>query len=480
MTAIVRNEFRVFNVKTFKEKFGTTQNLYVGIGKPYFWDLTQNTDVAPDLPLNTPIGTERDWEDLMHLKQVNPVDISFGVFKETWTPNTKYDAYRHDWDGTRSSVYNGVNPYSVQPADLSKAKYYVVTQNYNIYICLKQSKINGIVQPSTQNPETGVPVGVNTGIVKTLDGYYWKFIANTSQSNIVKFSTDTYHPVSTVTSGVGPYADQWTSQQNSANLKRGVYVINVLNGGTWGFNGGNSGTIAFPSANIVVKGNGNGIAGTVTFGPSGYVQSIEVTNPGTGYTHLTMTIEGNNHDFTYEPIYSPAWGLGADPVYDLNAYNVIVNTVFNASEGGIFTTTNEYRKICLLANPFDYSTTNICTAQLRDATTTLTVAGTTGPSTFLPDQIITGTVSGAKARVVDWNSTTNKVRIIRTVNENYDQAGAGNSFTVGDGVASGVSVTTVTPPTVQPYSGQLIYTEYRQPITRTTGQSENVIIVLEF
>lgn len=482
MTAIVRNEFRVFNVTTFMGIFKSGSHLYMGVGRPQFWDLVQSNDVAPPIPLNTPTGTERDWEDMMHLKLVNPADISTGVFKEMWTPNTKYDAYRHDWNGSRASVYNGSNPFTPTPGDLSQAKYYVITQNYNLYICMKQNVVNGIVQPSTENPESGVAVGTNTGLFKTADGYYWKFIGITTPSDVIKFSTDTYHPVETLTAAPGindPYYSQWLNQVNSRKYKRGVYVINVQTAGS-GYNAGSAGTVSFPSANITVTGNGTGIAGTVTFGPGGVVQSIEVTNPGTGYTFLNMQIAGGL-GFVPEPIYTPAWGLGADPVYDMSAYYAIVNVALNSSEGDVFTVANEYRKICLIANPTNYNSSALCTAQLRDATETLVLTGGGGPTGYLPDAVVTDSVTGAKGRIVDWDSATGKLRIIRTSDENYGLAGASAPFTVGSTVQSGTGViSSIITPTVQPYSGRVIYSEYRTPITRSLGQTENITIVLEF
>lgn len=481
MTAIVRNEFRVLNVLSFINAFNTGSSLYLGIGRPYFWDLVSNTDIAPPVPENDIIGTDRDWEDMMHLKLVNPANISAGIFKELWTPNTIYDTYRHDWNGTRSSTYNGSNPYVPLPSDLSQAKYYVITSNYNIYICLKQSNIGGIPQPSTQNPETGTPIGTNTGIFKTSDGYLWKFVALTTPADFVKFSTDTYHPVETITVAPGvndPYFTQWTNQSNSASFKQGVYVINVVSSGS-GYNGGSAGIVSFPSAGISIVGNGINLSGTVTFGAGGTVQSIDITNPGSGYTFLSFNITGGN-GFVSDPIFTSSWGLGADPIRDLSAYYAIVNNQLNSNEGGIFTVTNAYRKISLIANPTNYNSSTVSTAQTRDATISLVLSGGGGGNGYTPSEIVTDSATGAKGVVVDWNSTTGILRIIRTSNENFGVTGASSGFANGSTVQPGTGViSTIVTPTIQPGSGSIIYTEYRTPITRSSGQSENLTIVLE-
>ncbi len=482
MTAIVRNNFRVFNAESFLNTFNTAGNsLYLGIGRPEYWDLVQNTDVAPPLPTNTIAGDALDWEDMMQLKLINPANISLGIFKEMWATNTKYDTYRHDWNGTRASVYNGVNPYYPTPADLSQAKYVVITSAYNIYVCLAQGIINGNVQPSTMSPDNGILVGSNTGMYQTSDGYLWKFIGVTTPADVVSFSTDLFHPIETLKTAPSvndPYYTQWTSQVNSANFKQGVYVINVLNGGS-GYNGGAAGTVSFPSASISILGNGTGLSGSVTFAAGGVVQSISITNPGSGYTYLTMNITGGT-GLSIDPIFTPSWGLGADPVRDTNGFYVIVNTVLSGNENGVFTVTNDYRKIVLIANPYNYASTTIATTQDLDATISLTLSGG-GSSGYLPDQVVTDSVTGAKGRVVDWNSTTGILRIIRTSNENAGIAGASASFAVGSTVQTGTGIiSSITSPTVQPGSGLILYTEYRQPIMRSSGQNENIILTMEW
>lgn len=440
------------------------------------------SDVTATPPENTVIGAARDWEDMMALKKINATDISHGIFREMWTPNTKYDTYRHDWNTNRSSVYNGNNPYVKTPNDLSEAKYYVINSNYRVYICLKQRIFNGNVMPSTDDPETGVAVGSNTGILKTGDGYYWKFVGVTTPADVVKFMTDLYHPVRTLTSAPGAmdYSyPQWTNQQSSKNFKQGIYAINVTSSGT-GYNGGVAGTVSFPSGSIAVRGNGSGLAGTVTFGSGGSVIDIEVTNPGSGYTHANIVISGGN-GFVPDIIYSPSWGLGADPVYDLCAFNLIVNTKLDSAEGnGDFTIANDYRKICLIANPTDYNTTTLSTSTTMDATTTLVLTNGGGDSAYLPDTVVTCSSTGAVGRVVDWNSNTGKLRIIRTSNENYNIVGANALFAAGGTVTPGSGVISgVTTPEVQAGSGQILYVENRRPITRALNQTESLTIVVE-
>jgi hypothetical protein len=486
MTTTIRNEFRVSNVTNFISSLSNGNNLYLGISRPEYWNIASASDAAPSIPQNNCYGVASDWEEMMQMKLISPSSMSNGMFKEIWAPNTAYDTFRHDWNGTRASVYNGPNNFVGLPADLSQAKYYVITSAFNIYICLKQSVVGGVVQASTQNPDTGTPVGSNTGVYSTSDGYLWKFIAVTTPANVVSFSTNTYHPASTIITAPGsndPYFPQWTNQLNSANFKQGVYVINVTAGGS-GYNSGVSGTVSIGSGtagSVTILGNGINLVGTMTFGSGGTITNINITNPGSGYTYMSIAVTGGS-GFTYDPIFTPSWGLGADPVQDLSAYYAIINSTLNSNEGP-FTVTNDYRKICLVYNPTTYSSSALATTQYLDATWTFQLQTGLAVGAYTSDEVVYDSATGAYGRVVDFNNTTGVLRIIRTSNENAGIAGASAGFAVGSTVAPGIGIIQtagIKTPTVQAGSGHIIYVEYRSPIARSLGQSENISLVVEF
>lgn len=481
MTAIIKEQFRHEYVNLFMNSL-SQDNIYLAIARPYFWNIATSSDSSTQIPYSTTKSTLEDWEDTLSLKRIFGSNMSAGVFRENWAANTKYDIYRHDWDGSIPSVYNGTNPIDGQPNSLNYAKWYVVTAQKDIYICLKQPKVAGVVQPSLYSPDTGVAIGT-TGCVKTVDGYVWKLVARTSPDDQATFMTNQYAPIKTL--AVAPtlgdhYYNQWTAQQTSANFKGGIYNIEILTGGT-GYNGGLSGTRnvtdAETDAEFKVIGNGTGMQFTVTYA-SGVITDIEVTNPGVGYTYAAVQASGGT-GATFLPIITPASGLGVNPASDLIATELIVGLELNSDEGGDFTVLNEYRKILLIKNPTEYGSTTVLTAATASAMTTLQLTGVT--STFDEDSVVTAP-NLAKGRVVDWNQATNDVRVIRTWNENAASIGANNEFLAGQVVTSTSGGTgtigAIVLPEVQKYSGTVIYSEYRRPITRSEGQTENIKIVL--
>jgi hypothetical protein len=367
-----------------------------------------------------------------------------------------------------------------------------LTTSSKIYLCLKQSIVGGVVQPSIYSPDTGVTVGGSTtGILKTADGYYWKFMAETSAADIVKFSSKYYHPVSTITVAPAPSADyynQWVSQVNSYSFRGGIYVINVLTSGL-GYNSGVAGTRNVTNAKtdteFKVIGDGTGLQYTVTYGASGAISAIEVTNPGTGYTHATITA-ATGTGAAFDVIFTPLSGLGADPATDLIARYLLVSLTLSDTEGGDFTVGNDFRKLVLVNNPTNYNSTTIATAATLNSLITLNVGTGIAAGDYPADSIITGSVSGAKGIVVDFDTTTGKIRVIRTHSENSGQLGANVSFQVSDtlvsspGTGPGHALTSVVDPTVSKYSGTVLYSEYRSPIARTPAANQDIKIIVKF
>ena len=503
MSAIIRDAFKVKSLQQFIATL-STNSLYLGIGRPYFWDTSAGSDSTTPVPYNTVKSVSNDWEDVYALKRIAITDAITGFFKELWEPNVKYDAYHHDWDGTRASVYNGKNVSVAMPNSIADVKCVVITPSYNIYMCLKQPVVNGEVQASVYDPDSGVAVGTNTTVVKTADGYFWKFIGVTSAADILKFSNKYYHPVETIAvepAPADPYYNQWLAQVRSAQFKGGIYTINVKTKGSgYTYNGTDAiagsrdighGTSAFTAEDdpeFKVIGDGIGLAYTVTYGALGTIDDITIVNPGYGYTHAVITARGGL-GATFDVVFTPKSGLGVSPVKDLVARYMILNTQLVGADGsGDFTVANDYRKLNLIYNPM-VDSTNIATASTIDASIRLTLTGTGMIQTSYPtDAIVQGVTSGARARVIDWNPTTKVLRLLRTSSENAGYVGANNDFVmteviqvvVGDSAGSFGTVSVISAPEVLRHTGDILYSEYRGPINRQLGQTESLTIILKF
>ena len=122
---------------------------------------------------------------------------------------------------------------------------------------------------------------------------------------------------------------------------------------------------------------------------------------------------------------------------------------------------------------------------MLDSTTTLNVGTGLSSGAYPIDAIVTGATSGAKGRIVDFDTVTGNIRIIRTSSENLNELGANQSFIVGESLTSvpgsgSSSIASIVTPEVERYTGDIIYTEYRVPIMRNISQTEDLKVIVKF
>ena len=168
---------------------------------------------------------------------------------------------------------------------------------------------------------------------------------------------------------------------------------------------------------------------------------------------------------------------------ELGGFYVMTHTTLSGTAGsGDFVVDQDFRRMGVVRDPFDFGTTTIWSADTRSALKSITFSGT--PGSFVNDEVITGGTSGAKGLVVDFDSSTKVLKYIQTqwtgVDANGDEtAFAGTETVTGAGGASG-TIATVNNPEIAYYSGDTIYAENRVPITRASDQTENIKLIIEF
>lgn len=499
MAAIITNHYRIFNAKTLIESMqgaSPINFMYLFIGKALAWP---NADVPPD-PKDNLDSRNQIWENMMSMKKVTDSDISMGIKKRLWTYGTYYDIWRHDYNG----IVTGVNTLGAPttPETLADARYYVVTENGNVYICVGNN--NGM-NASTDNPQT-YGTGIGYEVFDTPDGYRWKYISSVSGPDYAKFSTLEFHPVKTLTTApppADPYEDQWNSQQTAETNGGAIYTILVTpgSGGASGYNDGDTiGTIDNQTG-ITVAGNGTGLKVRAHIISGGAISKIDVLDPGSGYTYCDITFSGFTTQPALTPIITPSVGLGADPVHDLNAFYMLTNVKLSYAEGdGDFTVANDYRQIGLIINPKSYGGSQLMNLSTADATTTIKVM----TDVAIPaDTKVVNNTNGTVGYVVDHDSTERVSRIYfpRSASKSewtsYLGFAPGNSITYYPPGQSQVSTTIktvgggtlptdptnaepVVTPEVQPYTGRIIYFENRRAIQRDINQVEDLHIAVEF
>jgi hypothetical protein len=462
MAAIITSKFRIHNAQSFKEGFNedAPTNMYLGIGRPQAW----SNDNSPDTPRDTVADEFYYWDDMLAIKRIQTSDVAHAVPRRNWTSGKYYDAYRHDYNGVTAGVDIDSGG-GTTPATLFDANFFVITDEYNVYKCLdNRGAANTVVASTTK------PTGTSTTAITTADGYVWKYMYTISPADVIKFVSTDFIPVKTITSNPGStdaYYDQWLVA--AAAVDGSINNVVVTSGGT--------GYTSAPS--VAITGDGTGATATATIDVgSGAVVGITITNAGSGYTYANIGISGGGGSSALATaIITPKGGHGKDPVEELGGYYVMMNVRLEYADGsGDFPVDNDYRRITLIRDPYNFGTTTVSSATTLKATRELTVSSVSG--TFVQDETITGGTSGAVGRITSVSGTTIRYILLRADNPTGDVLEAAESITGGTSGAT-ATVATLVNPEVQPDSGDVIYVENRRPINRASDQIEDIKIIVE-
>lgn len=260
--------------------------------------------------------------------------------------------------------------------------------------------------------------------------------------------------------GVG---DIDTKQSNVELLavEGSINVVVVENGG-FGYTG-----------TTVLNVNGDGVG--MTCEPTivnGTITSVQVVNPGSGYTYATVTATGSGSGAIFRPIISPKGGHGKDAISELYASTImLVNRLSNESNQSI-STTNDYRQISIIKNPKQFNddsyfrnSVGYTCALLECDINDINTAGFTG---FKQDDVLTLLSDTTKTyTLIEKLQRDNKYYLLVQINDNLIPA-SGNTLFIDN---YNMSITGVTVPTVNKYSGEMLYIDNRIKFASTAEQT---------
>ena len=477
--AIVTSKFRVSAASSFVNTFAV-DNMYLVLARPQSWSDTISTNFAPqsgytpsDLAPPTPIDNHLNeyalWRDAMAALRITAGEVKLTTRRYNWVSGTKYDMYRHDISPTVPTANGRFN--------LSDANSIVyVTGNSSVYKCLYNGT-NG--QYTTGIVSTVAPITLGAAPQTTADGYIWKYMYTITAGD-ADFITNNYIPVP-------------TNGQSSVSNTMGIDVIVVTNGGS------------YSSAPVIsIYGDGTGAAATAVTS-AGVITAIQMTAPGSGYTwaKIAITASSTNVHATAVAIIAPARGHGANLPMECHAHNVMVATTVSGFQDSDVPVNQDFRTVAVVRNPLVYqtSTATYTTSTVNTANTAKiarTVVMSSTATTAPTADIVLVNTAGAQGIAVFQSSTTVNLQYIAPVPADtstilttditrIDIAGtkqlkefANGNVLTGTGYSETVSSTTLVSPEMQPYSGELMYLDYRQPVTRNAAQNEKINIVINF
>ena len=474
MAAIITTPFRVLNAENFKEDVSDSNtSVYLGIGKSDAWSTNSSdlTDTIPFTPGDHIDDTNGAWSNMIALKKVTASDISHVIPRHDYADGESYQA----WDSSDSDIYDD--------------KFYVMTSEFKVYKCIQKGPSTTTTQPTHTDAAILPALGTVGG-----DGYRWKYMYTLTTADSEKYLTKSFMPVKTLAespllAGTDVNRPQQDSQIASRALgtAAGIERIVIENGG--------SNYSANDNFTITITGDGDGNAAAVDAGvtvdSNGAITGIAISNPGSDYTKATVTVTHDNASTgtagsgcIARAVISPPGGHGTDPVSELGAFFVAINVQLDADDTDI-TQGNDFRQISIVKNPYSTGTT-IATTDTLKATNYLQLASGQTTSGFVVDQVIQAASggSGAKAYLVEIDATNGRLYYYQ--NEKTGFIPFANGDTVEGTLPSGGSATLDTnhdrAPTnpVVAGSGQLIFLENRDPISRSATQIEDIKCIIEF
>ena len=231
-----------------------------------------------------------------------------------------------------------------------------------------------------------------------------------------------------------------------------------------------SGGFGYASATVTIEGDGTGATAEAIFS-LGRLSKIRMTNYGQGYRWARVTISGNGFGAKARAVITDFGGHGKDSINGLYTRSLMFYSSISKDKNQGFEVNNDFRQIGIIKNPRKYGSTYSLESTL--ASTCFVVTGVINLNNFAKDQNIYLTGSGAKFRIVNLNANS---ALIQSLDNAVPTVGgvftndASQSFTI-----SGVTL-----PTVDKYSGDLLFVDNKQAFTPTADQTVTLRTVIKF
>lgn len=265
MPILLCNQARTELARSFYRDIANENDFfYFYVARTQVW----SDEESVETPVDSISYINESRKNILMMRRITSADVVLMANRYDWAAGEVYDHY----DNKLGELIDPTNPegevYTAASGatSLREAKFYVLTDEYNVYKCLDNAN---------NSPSTEQPTGTDTSTFQTSDGYIWKFLFRVETADRVKFLTPEYIPVRKM-SGVGiPLYD----------VNGRIDDIVITDGG--------SGYTSSPT--VIIHGDGTGaVASAMLSGDS--VSSITIDHAGSGYTFAYITFESSSGD----------------------------------------------------------------------------------------------------------------------------------------------------------------------------------------
>ena len=271
-----------------------------------------------------------------------------------------------------------------------------------------------------------------------------------------------YSPASVILNfGVG---DIDTKQSNVELLAvEGSVPVVVVETGGFGYS-----TVA---TQIAVTGDGTGMVCEPVI-VNGTITEINVTNPGSNYTYCNVVATGAGSGAVFRAIISPKGGHGKDAISELYASTIMLVSRLSNETNQTIPLTNDFRQISILKNPKVYNSQSFfrnsvgyTCALLECDVNSINTAGFNG---FQLDDTLTLLTDTTKTyTLIEKLARDNKYYLLVQINDNSVPQ-SGQTLYTGN---YNMSVTGVTQPNINKFSGEMLYIDNRVKFASSENQT---------
>jgi hypothetical protein len=506
--------------------------LYISIGQS-----TNYANEASPNPIVDTISSEVDtWDNIFAAKKVTGNDVELVIPRINWTANTKYrqyddtanlvqlistnaalnlkpmyvmNSFRNVYKclansaGANSTV-EPTGDYNTSNGNIATSDGYIWKYMFNVQPSNKFLDSDWIPVPSSITAldygtnSTGVVEGELTTIVVTSNGVNYRQATNvrvngftSGQTTLRLSSTSLILNVFSIPA-LSNLANMTIS---GTGIQTGTYILSIANANgvitlsspTTSF-GGNANNIII-STRIYIDGDGVGAEANAVLSNTSInvidtqanIARINVTTIGTNYSRANAYVYGSGTGALARVILAPKFGHGFNSAKDLQANSAMVSVrigEIDSTENGLISVDTSFRQISLIQNPYKYNANSILkfteANSVISQTTNLEVIA--GPSYTLKEFVYQGSsINDPIAYGFVNDQTSNEVRITKVKGRFI------NGLPL-IGSTSGVSrtVTGITNPELEPYSGDILYTKNALKTDRSDGQAENIKLTISF
>jgi len=233
---------------------------------------------------------------------------------------------------------------------------------------------------------------------------------------------------------------------------------------------------------ITVTGDGQGCTAIPVLNSSNQIESITITNSGYDYTFANITFSNSiGHGASARAIISPFGGHGKNAIKELFGNRILFSTSIHKDNINGFVIDNDYRQFGIIKNPMGADSLPY-SGIIGTPCYSISTTGLFSLSNYPNDTILnltTGSHSGKEFVVIAAKSNTNGGSLLVQPKDNAPLA-VTNSLSVTTNPSIVFRIDSLTIPSINPFSGDLLYIDNRHSFYQSNEQTISLQTTIKF